>query len=126
MLFRSILVIGGEEPLRTQIAEVLQNAGFAVEVTGDVEAALAHVTEVPPALVILDLVERPGEIFRRFREGGWARRLPIIVLTSGESSRVDEALTLGADEFLVKPFSLSVLTDAVERLLRGEGRGVLP
>jgi len=61
-----------------------------------------------------------------FAVSGPARRLPIIALTSGEAAQVDEALTLGADEFLVKPFSLSVLTDTVERLLRGRGGGVLP
>ncbi len=119
----SILIVEGDETLCARIAGALQNAGFAVEAAGEVEAALAHVSEAPPALVILDLVERPGEILRRFRERGPARHLPIIALTSGEAAQVDEALTLGADEFLVKPFSLSVLTDAVERLLRGGGRG---
>lgn len=64
------------------------------------------------------------------RTAGWAgflsylagaqatRHLPVIVLTGAEAERAAEALSLGADEFLAKPFSLSVLGAAVERLLR--------
>jgi len=115
-----ILVVEDEQPLRAGVAEALRNAGFEVAEAADGEAALAQVQEAPPALVVLDLL-LPGldgfEVLRRLRVPGRTERLPVIVLTGLEAERVKEALSLGADEFLAKPFSLAVLTDAVERLL---------
>ncbi len=117
-----ILLVEDDAPIRTAVAEALRNAGFEVGEAADGEGALARAAEAPPALVILDLC-LPGlhglEVLRRLRAAGGIRHLPVIVLTGVEPERVEEALALGADEFLAKPFSLSVLIDAVERLLRG-------
>ncbi len=123
-----VLVVEDDTSIRMAAAEGLRNAGFEVGEAADGEVALARVAEDPPALMILDL-GLPGlhglEVLRRLRAAEGTRHLPVIVLTGVEPTRVKEVLAQGADEFLAKPFSLSVLTDAVERLLRGTppGRG---
>jgi protein-histidine pros-kinase len=117
-----ILVVEDDDSIRTAVAEALRNAGFEVGEVADGEGALARVTEAPPALLILDLglPRLHGlEVLRRLRAAGGTRHLPVIVLTGVDPKRVEEVLAQGADEFLAKPFSLPVLLDAVERLLRG-------
>ena len=119
-----VLVVEDDARLQAQIAETLQQAGFSVDLVREGDTALEQAARVPPDLVILELAlsDLQGlEVLQRLRAEG-SPRLPIIVLTEGGGNRVDETLALGADEFLTKPVSLGVLTDAVERLLRKEGR----
>jgi CheY-like chemotaxis protein len=115
-----VLLVEEEAQLGAQIAVTLQKAGFGVDLVGDGEAALAQAEHVPPGVVILDLALSGlsgMDVLRRLHAEGFPH-LPILVLAGGAGDPVQEALALGADEFLVKPVSLGLLTDVVKGLVR--------
>jgi len=57
------------------------------------------------------------EVLHQLRDDPATRDLPVLVLSGWEEARAEHALTLGANEFLTKPFSGKVLADVVKRLL---------
>jgi two-component system, OmpR family, phosphate regulon response regulator PhoB len=117
--------------VRTVVAWQLEADGFAVTEAGDGPSALAQIEHDRPDLVVLDL-SLPGvgglDVLRRVREAeGAAALLPIIVLSgrSGETDRII-GLDLGADDYLVKPFSPGELAARVRSLLRRTHPGAVP
>lgn len=115
----TILVVDDEEWVVKLVRGYLQQAGYRVACAGDGEQALLRFQEVQPALVVLDLMlpKLDGlEVARRLRAGS---EVPIIMLTAkvSESDRV-AGLELGADDYLVKPFSPRELVSRVRAVLR--------
>src|SRR6516165_2739709 len=117
-----VLVVEDEEPLALLLRYNLEAEGYSVDVVhrGDeVETAIA---EGSPDLIVLDWM-LPGlsglELCRRLRTGKDSRTIPIILLTarSEESDRI-RGLTTGADDYVVKPFSLPELMARVRAILR--------
>jgi DNA-binding response OmpR family regulator len=116
---KTILVVEDEPEIARIVRDYLEHAGFAVAVAGDGEAALRHVRAVKPDLMILDLglPRMDGlDVTRTVRSFS---AMPIIVLTA----RADEAdrivgLELGADDYVVKPFSPKELVARVRAVLR--------
>jgi two-component system KDP operon response regulator KdpE len=114
-----LLLIDDDARLTDATARYLQRSGYAVDTANSGEAGLARFQATRPDLVILDLM-MPGmdgwELCRRLRE---TSRTPIILLTarSGETDRV-MGLRMGADDYLVKPFSLKELEARIEAVLR--------
>ena len=121
-----ISVIEEDAATRALVAASLEDAGFQVEQTAASRAVLDRVGEASPILLVLGLALRdPGlALLRRVQRE--TRRFPVLALISGDVTRADELHVLGADEFLAKPFSASVLVDLVERLLREGRRGDAP
>lgn len=120
---RTILVVD-DEPKIVQIArDYLERGGYTVTVAYDGEAALAAFHADRPDLVVLDL-GLPGldglEVIRRLRRES---SVPVIVLTArGEETDKLVGLELGADDYMVKPFSPKELVARVRAVLRrGEG-----
>jgi DNA-binding response OmpR family regulator len=119
MTGQSILIVDDEPNIREIVALYLERAGFQVQVAGDGRAALQALTAALPDLVILDIM-LPGidglEITRRLRSEG---STPVILLTARreEADRV-EGLELGADDYVVKPFSPQELVSRVRAVLR--------
>jgi two-component system, OmpR family, phosphate regulon response regulator PhoB len=124
---RRILVVDDDERVRTGVAWALEAEGFTVEHAADGISALSQVRARPPALVVLDL-SLPGlgglDVLRRIRAGdtagdGSVHGLPVIVLSGrdGETDRI-VGLDLGADDYLVKPFSPGELAARVRSVLR--------
>jgi DNA-binding response OmpR family regulator len=119
MTGHSILVVDDEPSIREIVALYLERAGFRVSVAGDGPAALRALTAGLPDLVILDIM-LPGldglEITRRLRSEG---STPVILLTARreEPDRI-EGLELGADDYVVKPFSPQELVSRVRAVLR--------
>ena len=118
-----VLIVDDDQRVRTVVAWQLEADGFAVTEAGDGAAALAQIECDRPDLVVLDL-SLPGvgglDVLRRVREAeGAASPLPVIVLSgrSGETDRII-GLDLGADDYLVKPFSPGELAARVRSLLR--------
>src|SRR4051812_10420166 len=117
-----ILIVEDEESLTLVLRYNLEAAGYAVEsvVRGD-EAEL-RLAEDPPDLLLLDWM-LPGvsgvELCRRIRARKGTERLPVIMLTAGgeEADRV-RGLATGADDYVVKPFSVPELVARVGALLR--------
>ena len=126
-----ILVVDDDQRVRTVVSWQLEADGFAVAEAADGAAALAQIERSRPDLVVLDL-SLPGvgglDVLRRVREAaGTAASLPVIVLSgrSGETDRII-GLDLGADDYLVKPFSPGELAARVRSVLRRVGAGAVP
>jgi DNA-binding response OmpR family regulator len=118
----TILVVEDEPSVGEVVSLYLRRAGFAVSVVNDGKKALELLAESLPTLVILDLM-LPGadgwEITRRLRERG---DVPIIMLTA-RREEIDRiaGLEMGADDYIVKPFSPQELVSRVRAVLRRSG-----
>jgi two-component system phosphate regulon response regulator PhoB len=117
-----ILVVEDEDSLATLLQYNLEKEGYDVALAGDGEEALLLVDERLPDLVVLDwmLPKISGiEVCRRLRQRNETRNLPIIMLTArGEESDRVRGLDTGADDYVVKPFSMTELTARIRAVLR--------
>ena len=117
-----VLVVEDEEPLALLLRYNLEAEGYAVDVVHRGDEAEVAIAEGSPDLIVLDWM-LPGlsglELCRRLRTGKDSRHIPIILLTarSEESDRI-RGLTTGADDYVVKPFSLPELMARVRAILR--------
>ena len=117
-----ILVVEDEQALGLLLAYNLEAEGFTVERVERGDEAEVRLAELPPDLVILDWM-LPGvsglEICRRLRARESTRTLPVIMLTArGEEAERVRGLSVGADDYVVKPFSVPELMARVRSLLR--------
>jgi two-component system phosphate regulon response regulator PhoB len=126
-----ILVVDDDQRVRTVVSWQLAAEGYTVTEAGDGAAALAQIERDRPDLVVLDL-SLPGigglDVLRRVRAAeGTASPLPVIVLSgrSGDTDRII-GLDLGADDYLVKPFSPGELAARVRSVLRRSRHGAVP
>ncbi len=117
-----ILVVEDEEALSTLLQYNLDKEGYAVRLCADGEEALVIIDEKQPDLVVLDwmLPTVSGiEVCRRLRQRSATRNLPIIMLTArGEETDRIRGLDTGADDYVVKPFSMTELCARVRAVLR--------
>jgi len=116
-----LLVVDDDKNLLEAIRDALEAAGYQVKTASDGAAALAQVEAARPDLLILDLslpIMDGWEVLRRLRDGAATSGLPVLAITGVEVERSDQALTAGADEFLSKPFSMTVLEATVQRILQ--------
>jgi two-component system, OmpR family, KDP operon response regulator KdpE len=117
-----ILVVDDEPQIRRALRTALAGHGYQVELAEQGEDALAAIAANPPDLVLLDLV-MPGvdgiEVLRETR--GWST-VPIVVLSArGQEQDKVQALDLGADDYLTKPFGMAELLARVRAQLRRRG-----
>lgn len=117
-----ILIVEDEDALVTLLTYNLEAAGYDVAAVKSGDEALLAIDEEQPDLVILDwmLPSLSGiEICRQIRAGGATRALPVIMLTArgGEADRL-RGLATGADDYIVKPFSVAEVLARVKALLR--------
>ncbi|MGQ9700254.1 MAG: response regulator transcription factor [Candidatus Bipolaricaulaceae bacterium] len=123
---RTILVVEDEREIARMVQAYLLREGYQVEVAFDGESGWLKFQDLHPDLVILDLM-LPGmnglELAQRIRRGSM---VPIIMLTARaeEADRV-AGLEMGADDYVVKPFSLRELAARVRAVLR-RVEGVMP
>jgi len=117
-----VLVVEDEDALSTLLQYNLDKEGYRVGLAGDGEEALMMIDEQAPDLVLLDwmLPKVSGvEVCRRLRSRPETRNLPIIMLTArGEESDRIRGLDTGADDYIVKPFSMSELNARMRAVLR--------
>ena len=117
-----VLVVEDEESLATLLQYNLEKEGYLVQLCMDGEEALITIEEKQPDLVILDwmLPKVSGiEVCRRLRQRPTTRNLPIIMLTArGEETDRIRGLDTGADDYVVKPFSMTELTARIRAVLR--------
>lgn len=117
---RRILVIEDDAPVRRGLCDALKHSGYSPVEAADGDSGLRKAVQVDCVLILLDLV-LPGTdglaILREVREVRPA--LPVIILTArGEESDRVSGLRLGADDYVVKPFSVKELLARVEAVLR--------
>ena len=117
----TVLVVDDEPTIAEVVSRYLQRAGYVTLIAGDGQDALTTAAQHWPDLVVLDLMlpRVDGlEVMRRLREHDRGR-LPIILLTAkGEESDRIVGLQLGADDYVVKPFSPAELVARVDAVLR--------
>ena len=117
-----VLVVEDEDALSALLQYNLDKEGYAVTVAGDGEEALVLIDEQQPDLIVLDwmLPKVSGvEVCRRLRARTETRNLPIIMLTArGEESDRIRGLDTGADDYVIKPFSMSELAARIRAVLR--------
>jgi two-component system, OmpR family, response regulator ResD len=118
----SILVVDDEPTIADVVSRYLERAGYSARIALDGPGALRCAGEERPDLVVLDLM-LPGmdglEVMRRLREFGEGPRVSVILLTAkGEHSDRIVGLRLGADDYVVKPFSPAELVARVDAVLR--------
>jgi len=117
-----ILIAEDEEALATLLRYNLEKAGYDVETVGRGDEADLRLKEQIPDLAILDWM-LPGfsgiELTRRLRARPESASLPIIILTArGEEAERVRGLSTGADDYVVKPFSVPEVLARVKALLR--------
>jgi two-component system phosphate regulon response regulator PhoB len=117
-----IMIVEDEEPLTLLLRYNLEAEGYAVDTAARGDEAEVKLKEAAPDLVVLDWM-LPGmsgiELCRRLRARPETERLPIIMLTArGEESERIRGLATGADDYIVKPFSVPELVARIRALLR--------
>jgi DNA-binding response OmpR family regulator len=118
----SILVADDEPNIVLSLEFLLKQAGFRVRTVSDGEAALAAIAQEPPDLILLDVMI-PGRdgfaVCQAIRGNPAWRDIRIIMLTAkgGEVQR-EKGLSLGADEYVTKPFSTRDLVERIRRMLQ--------
>jgi two-component system KDP operon response regulator KdpE len=114
-----VLVVDDEPQIRRALRVGLAGRGYQVELAASGEEALDLAAANPPDIVILDLMlpDMSGtDVCKGLRE--WSR-VPIIVLSAkGEERDKVEALDLGADDYLTKPFGMGELLARIRAALR--------
>ena len=115
----TILIVEDEPAVARGVQVALEREGYAAVIVGTGEDAVSRFEEIAPDLAVVD-VRLPGidgfEVVRRLRR---ETRAPILFLTA-RSDEVDKVvgLEIGADDYLVKPFSVRELTSRIKALLR--------
>jgi two-component system phosphate regulon response regulator PhoB len=117
-----ILLVEDEEPLTIMLRYNLEKEGFAVETCARGDDADLRFQEQMPDLAVIDWM-LPGlsgiELVRRLRARPESKKLPVIMLTArGEEPERVRGLATGADDYIVKPFSLPELLARIRALLR--------
>ncbi|WP_107344881.1 response regulator [Rhodopseudomonas palustris] len=115
-----VLVIDDEPPIRKLLRMGLGSQGYEVIEASNGKLALQAMANTPPDLVVLDLglPDLPGhELLRQIRSQSEA--VPIVVLSSrGDEAGKVEALDLGADDYVTKPFGMDELLARLRAALR--------
>lgn len=117
------ILVAEDEPAQAEVLKYnLEAAGFKVTVAPDGAEALVNIEENQPDLLVLDwmLPEVSGiEVCRRIRKSEHSRDLPIIMLTArGEEDDRIRGLDVGADDYMVKPYSPGELIARIKAVLR--------
>jgi two-component system response regulator RegX3 len=119
---RTILMVEDEESITEPLSEALAREGFDTQVTGTAAGALELAGRVEPDLVLLDVMLPDGSGYDVCRELRAASAVPIIMLTArGEETDRIVGLELGADDYIVKPFSAREVVARIRAVLRRAG-----
>jgi two-component system, OmpR family, response regulator len=118
-----VLVVDDEQSITDLVATALRYEGFEVEVAAAGRAALKAATSFRPHLIVLDVLLPDLDGFEVQRRLAADRlRVPILFLTAREATEDKvRGLTLGADDYVTKPFSLEELVARVRAVLRRTG-----
>ena len=127
MADETILVVDDEQALRDMVQFALEREGFAVIGAADTAAARSAIADRRPDLILLDwmLPKMSGIDFARsLRRDEFAADIPIIMLTArGEEEDRVRGLSVGADDYVTKPFSTRELSARIRAVLRRSAPG---
>jgi len=125
-----ILIVEDEEDIRELVRYNLERGNFGVSEADSGEAGLKAVSQKKPDLILLDLM-LPGkdglQICRELKQNSATSDIPVVMMTAkGEESDIVTGLELGAEDYIVKPFSPKVLVARVKAVLRRKTTPVAP
>ncbi len=113
-----VLVLDDEEDVLSLVRKILLKMGYEVHATSRIDEFYS-VLDGDVKLILLDDVmpEKTGiEICRELKKDSERSKVPIIVFSaSGSKEKKEEAIEAGAEEFLVKPFSIEQLVDIIDK-----------
>ena len=122
-----VLIVEDDPAIATLLAEVASSAGYACETARSGEEAIELAEKEPPALVCLDIglagTADGWDVLARLKANAATADVPVIVCTSGNGR--DTAASLGAADFLAKPFAPHQLRETIARLVPPGGASVL-
>jgi two-component system phosphate regulon response regulator PhoB len=122
---KRIIIVEDEKDMAELVALRLRREGYEVELAADGASGLEKIRAAPPDLVLLDLMlpRMSGqEVARRLRDDPRTANIPILMLTArSEESDIVFGLKSSADDYVTKPFSMSILAARVAALLRRSG-----
>lgn len=119
----SVLVVDDDNTSRTLLGKLVEHMGFQVTAVGNGQDALQFLAQQPADIILLDLL-MPGmdgfETARRIRAMPNLARTPIVVISALESmENIVAAIEAGADDYLIKPFRVPILSAKLGRLAEG-------
>lgn len=119
---RKVLLVEDDEMIREVIRQLLEREGYEVTECNDGSSALRSAYENTYSIILSDILmpQLNGlELLRRLREMPETEQTPVVMLTSmGKDEDVHRGFELGANDYIVKPFSPSELLSRVRRLLK--------
>jgi two-component system phosphate regulon response regulator PhoB len=135
MSTKRVVIIEDERDIADLVAMRLQKEGYQVDVAYDGDQGLEKILSTPPDLVLLDLM-LPGmsgtEVAAAVRRDPRTAEVPIVILTArNRESDIIAGFGFGADDYITKPFSMSVLLVRIDAVLRRAsarreaGKGIL-
>ena len=118
-----ILIVEDDEFFSGLVAQKLNQGGFDVLIARSGQQAFEIIEEKKPALMILDLMmpEMDGfEVISKIKQDEKTKDIPIVVLSNlGQREEVDKAMSLGADDFLIKVnFTLDEIVEKIKEMLQ--------
>ncbi|MGR3542178.1 MAG: response regulator transcription factor [Hasllibacter sp.] len=124
---RRVALVEDEPNIREALRFILARAGWRVAVHGDGATAAADLSAEPPHAIVLDVM-LPGrsgfDVLRELRAAPATARVPILMLTArGQDSDRAQALALGADDFMTKPFSNAEVVERLDALVPAPAAG---
>lgn len=120
-----ILIIEDEEIIREELKLLLSNAGYQVACIEEFNDVIEQIKSIGPDLILLD-VNLPGQDGYRLCAGIRNFSVTPVLFITGRNTSMDElqALTLGGDDFIAKPYNIPVLLARISLLLKkGKGNG---
>ena len=121
---RSVLVVDDEPNIVLSLEFLMRQAGYAVRVARDGEAALDAVKADPPELILLDVMmpKRDGfDVCQTIRANPEWNSVKIVLLTAkGRDIEREKGMALGADDYITKPFSTREVVQRVKQLLAAD------
>ena len=127
---QTIVLVDDDRNILTSVSMALEAEGFQVRTYSDAEEALRALSQRPADLAVLD-IKMPRltgmELLQRLRQNPSTQPMPVIFLTS-KDEEVDEimGLSMGADDYITKPFSQRLLLERIRAILRREQLRMIP
>lgn len=119
---KKILLVDDEEALLEILSSRLKFAGYEVFTANSGEAAIDLLKKNNPHMVILDIM-MPGmdgfSVLGKLKENPKTRSIVVVMLTSkGDASSIRKAISLGAADYIIKPFTPAILLEKIKRILK--------
>ena len=118
---KKVLIVDDEENIVISIEFLMSQAGYDIEIARDGEEAMTKIKSFRPDLILLDVMMpkiNGFEVCRRIREEPSLDYLKIVMLTAkGREVEVTKGLALGADSYIIKPFSTRELMSEIRTIL---------